>query len=159
MLVTLKGIGPATASLLLSTLNPQEIPFFSDELFLWALWGNKTGNRWDRKIKYSAKEYRELLAKVNQLRERLGASALDAEKVAYVLGKREIDLGCQSQEESVAEAEPEQFELKRRSSPDDTAPREELPAPKKQKVAPRSKAPAEEPRTSLRRSGRNKNTS
>ena len=83
-LVKLKGIGPATASLLLSTLDPKGTPFFSDELFRWACYEDKSGFRWDRKIKYSAKEYAELLEKVTGLRERLdGVSAVDVEKVAY----------------------------------------------------------------------------
>jgi hypothetical protein len=92
-LVKLKGIGPATAALLLSTNNPEEHPFFSDELFRWAFWDDAPGSRWDRKIKYSLKEYRDLVARVDELRDRIGKSALEAEKVAYVLGKRETSLG------------------------------------------------------------------
>lgn len=92
ILSKLKGIGPATAALLLSTNDPKSLPFFSDELFRWAFWEDKTGARWDRKIKYSAKEYRELKGKVDELRGRLGREAIEAEKVAYVLGKRDDDL-------------------------------------------------------------------
>jgi chromosome segregation ATPase len=62
------------------------------------LWQNKTGDRWDRKIKYSLKEYRELKAKIDELRDRLGRGAIEIEKVAYVLGKREVDLANQAQE-------------------------------------------------------------
>jgi hypothetical protein len=51
---------------LLSTSDPENIPFFSDELFRWAFWENKIGSGWDRKIKYSVKEYRELKAKVDE---------------------------------------------------------------------------------------------
>lgn len=91
-LTKLKGIGPATAALLLSTSDPEKLPFFSDELFRWAFWDPKSGSGWDRKIKYSAKEYRELKKKVDGLRDRLGKGAIEAEKVAYVLGKREVDL-------------------------------------------------------------------
>jgi hypothetical protein len=91
--VKLKGIGPATAALLLSTYEPEELPFFSDELFRWAFWKDAPGSRWDRKIKYSLKEYRDLVARVDELRDRLGKGALEAEKVAYVLGKRETPLG------------------------------------------------------------------
>jgi hypothetical protein len=98
ILTKLKGIGPATAALLLSTSSPEELPFFSDEIFRWALWQNKTGDRWDRKIKYSLKEYRELKAKIDELRDRLGRGAIEIEKVAYVLGKREVDLANQAQE-------------------------------------------------------------
>jgi hypothetical protein len=93
-LCKLRGIGPATGSLLLSTSSPDDVPFFSDELFRWVFWEAKPACGWDRKIKYSAKEYRELLAKVAELRERVGkkVSAMDLEKVAYVLGKREVYL-------------------------------------------------------------------
>lgn len=92
ILTKLKGIGPATAALLLSTSDPEKLPFFSDELFRWAFWDRKSGSGWDRKIKYSVKEYRELKEKVDGLRDRLGKGAIEAEKVAYVLGKREVDL-------------------------------------------------------------------
>lgn len=94
ILSKLRGIGPATAALLLSTSDPKSLPFFSDELFRWAFWEDKTGARWDRKIKYSVKEYRELKAKVDELRDRIGREAIQVEKVAYVLGKRETDLGA-----------------------------------------------------------------
>lgn len=87
-LTELKGIGPATASLMLSVLDPQKAPFFSDELFRWALFKSGRGNGWDRRIKYTAKEYAELYVKVEQLLKRLGVAAVDAEKVAYVLGKQ-----------------------------------------------------------------------
>ena len=89
----LKGIGPATASLLLSCYDPIRIPFFSDQLFRYALWQRTAGCGWDRKIKYSTSEYKEMFEKVQALRERLESesgqevSALTLEKVAYVLGK------------------------------------------------------------------------
>jgi hypothetical protein len=94
ILTKLKGIGPATAALLLSTSNPEELPFFSDEIFRWAFWQDKTGDRWDHKIKYSLKEYRELKGKIDELTDRIGRGAIEIEKVAYVLGKREVDLGA-----------------------------------------------------------------
>lgn len=115
----LKGIGPATAALLLSTNNPEEHPFFSDELFRWAFWSDAPGSRWDRKIKYSLKEYRDLLARVDELRDRIGKSALEAEKVAYVLGKRETSLGISMRSdedktatESIDEAPPKRTATK-----------------------------------------------
>jgi hypothetical protein len=103
ILTKLKGIGPATAALLLSTSNPEELPFFSDEIFRWAFWQNKTGDRWDRKIKYSLKEYRELKAKIDELRDRIGRGAIEIEKVAYVLGKREVDLVGQARQDADAD--------------------------------------------------------
>lgn len=92
ILTKLKGIGPATAALLLSTSDPEALPFFSDELFCWAFWENKSGSRWDRKIKYSLKEYKELVAKTDEMRKRISRSAIDIEKVAYVLGKEDTRL-------------------------------------------------------------------
>ena len=102
VLTKLKGIGPATAALLLSTSDPETLPFFSDELFRWAFWENKSGAGWDRKIKYSLKEYRELKEKVDGLRDRIGKGAIEAEKVAYVLGKREADLNTSQKSDRVS---------------------------------------------------------
>lgn len=102
VLTKLKGIGPATAALLLSTSEPETLPFFSDELFRWAFWENKSGAGWDRKIKYSLKEYRELKDKVDELRRRIGKGAIEAEKVAYVLGKREADLNTSQKSDRVS---------------------------------------------------------
>jgi hypothetical protein len=55
------------------------------------------GNGWDRKIKYSAKEYQELYRRVEMLRERLGKesektiTSVQVEMVAYVLGQRRVE--------------------------------------------------------------------
>ena len=93
-LSTLKGIGPATASLLLSVFDPVNIPFFSDECFRWIMWEDSgRGKGWDRPIKYDAKRYAELVQKVNEVRKRLeresGSTvyARDVERVAFILGK------------------------------------------------------------------------
>lgn len=77
-----KGIGPATASLLLSVHDPKRVPFFSDELFLWLCHKGKK-----MPMKYNAKEYAELVEKVKALVKRLGGDidASDVEKVAFVL--------------------------------------------------------------------------
>ncbi|KAK3670532.1 hypothetical protein LTR78_009636 [Recurvomyces mirabilis] len=87
-LCQLRGVGPATASLILSVQNETDIPFFSDELFRWAFW-NKSG--WEQKIKYTAKEYIELYTRVQEFRKRLDVPALSVEKVAYVLGKTAVE--------------------------------------------------------------------
>lgn len=99
-LISLRGIGPATASLLLSVHQPDALPFFSDELFRWTHWDAPAGGGWERKIKYNVSEYKEVMKSVEELRERLGVRAVDAEKVAYVLGKEmaNIDEGLQSEE-------------------------------------------------------------
>ena len=92
-LAELQGIGPATASLLLSVFDPENVPFFSDELFRWCFYQDTQGCGWEREIKYNIKEYVELYAKVNDFRNRFqkdynkAVSATDIERVAYVLGK------------------------------------------------------------------------
>jgi len=92
----LRGVGPATASLLLNTFDSEKVPFFSDELFRWVMFSEGKGNGWDRKIKYSAKEYQDLYRRVELLRERLGKesdktiTSVQVEMVAYVLGRRQI---------------------------------------------------------------------
>lgn len=96
----LKGVGPATASLLLSVANPESVPFFSDELFRWYMWdepGSPEG--WKRGIKYSVKEYEALFARVEELRKRLNIRAVDAEKVAWVLGKESVNVDADNEEE------------------------------------------------------------
>ncbi|KAI1267508.1 DUF1479-domain-containing protein [Xylariaceae sp. FL1019] len=76
----LKGIGPATASLLLSVHDPDRVIFFSDEAFWWLC-----SNGQKSPIKYNAKEYQQLIAAANEIIKRLGVGATDVEKVAYVL--------------------------------------------------------------------------
>ena len=93
VLCELKGIGPATASLLLSCHDPVKIPFFSDELYRYTLWGEAKHYGWDRKINYTAKSYRDLYEEVGvfqaQIRKKKGKTikAVDLEKVAYVIAK------------------------------------------------------------------------
>lgn len=89
----LRGVGPATASLFLSCYDPFKVPFFSDELFRYLHWSDTKGRGWDRKISYTMKEYKTMLAKTQALRDRLETEsgetvkAIDLEKMAYVLGK------------------------------------------------------------------------
>ncbi|KAM0250567.1 hypothetical protein ACHAP5_002097 [Fusarium lateritium] len=83
ILTKLRGIGPATASLLLAVHDASRVIFFADEAFWWLCCEGKQSS-----IKYTAKEYRELCSKVDALRSRLGVEASDVEKVAYVLMKQ-----------------------------------------------------------------------
>ncbi|KAL7783828.1 hypothetical protein V8C37DRAFT_396789 [Trichoderma ceciliae] len=83
LLSELKGVGPATASLLLSVHDPQNIIFFSDEAFYWLCCEGKKAP-----IKYNPKEYSALRTEADALAKRLGVSATDIEKVAYVLMKQ-----------------------------------------------------------------------
>ncbi|PNP46346.1 hypothetical protein TGAMA5MH_02382 [Trichoderma gamsii] len=82
-LAKLKGIGPATASLLLSVHDAQNAIFFSDEAFYWLCCGGKKAS-----IKYNIDEYAALNDEAQALVKRLDVSATDIEKVAYVLMKR-----------------------------------------------------------------------
>ena len=111
ILVGLRGVGPATASLLLSVLEPTEVPFFSDELFRWCAWDGdgKAGTGWQRKIKYNVKEYETVVQSVEKLRMRLrgglgekgdmSARAVDVERVAWVLGKAGKDVVDEEEED------------------------------------------------------------
>lgn len=78
----LKGIGPATASLLLSVHDPERVVFFSDEAFWWLCCEGKKSP-----IKYNAKEYQQLSAAADKIVKRLQVGATDIEKVAYVIMK------------------------------------------------------------------------
>lgn len=80
VLTRLKGIGPATASLLLAVHDPQNVVFFADEAFYWLC----NHGRRDH-IKYNDKEYKELHEKSQKLAKRLSVKAIDIERVAYVL--------------------------------------------------------------------------
>jgi hypothetical protein len=128
MLTQLKGIGPATASLVLSCIWPSEYPFFSDELFRWIHWnglnadgtnvGIKPGSGWTRPIGYKPDEYESLIAQCKSVQERLSGddeqlSFLDLEKVAYVLGKEKTQIqdGASPDTESSLPAESEESEI------------------------------------------------
>lgn len=84
LLSELKGVGPATASLLLSVHDPERVIFFSDEAFYWLCCEGKK-----EPIKYTPKEYLALRIEAEALANRLGVSAMDIEKVAYVLMKKQ----------------------------------------------------------------------
>lgn len=83
VLTKLRGIGPATASLLLAVLDPDDVPFFGDEVFYWLCCDGET-----LPIKYNAKEYKELNEHSKKLAKRLGVKAVEIERVAYVLMKQ-----------------------------------------------------------------------
>jgi hypothetical protein len=90
-LTTLTGVGPATATLLLSIGDPTHMPFFQDELFHWLCGGDGDAGAGagERKLKYSMKEYQELFEAVAAFRQRLadpGVTAEAVEKVGFVVG-------------------------------------------------------------------------
>lgn len=108
----LKGIGPATSSLLLSLHDPSSAPFFSDEFFRYVLW-NSAGSPggWNRKLKYDMKELTLFYRETEQLSKRLRQDGdktfhcIDVEKAAFVLGKEKLDLSTNTATDS-PESEP-----------------------------------------------------
>lgn len=97
-LCVLKGVGPATASLILSVAFPQSVPFFSDELYTWAVsMKGTTQKEFDVQVsgkqkislKYTEKEYVGLFKAVSGFRgkfaEARSVSAQDVEKAAFVI--------------------------------------------------------------------------
>ncbi|KAJ6260892.1 hypothetical protein Dda_3553 [Drechslerella dactyloides] len=94
VLTKLKGIGPATATAILSSVFPDTIPMFSDEAFRWIMMEdpNPSGG-WNRKIAYDAKEYAVFFKRVRRLCRRLSSENEDlvdadsVEKVGWVLGQ------------------------------------------------------------------------
>ncbi|KAK3943700.1 hypothetical protein QBC46DRAFT_306842 [Diplogelasinospora grovesii] len=80
ILTQLKGIGPATASLLLAVHDPENVIFFADEAFYWLCCGGSKAP-----IKYNLKEYTDLNTRAQAVAKRLGVKAVDVERVAFVL--------------------------------------------------------------------------
>ena len=91
----LRGVGPATATLLLSVYKPNSMPFLSDELWRWVCWDEKA--EWQKKIRYTFNEWAELCIAVNDLGKRIDAGALEVEKVAYVIGKFATTKGLETE--------------------------------------------------------------
>ncbi|RAL67895.1 hypothetical protein DID88_008620 [Monilinia fructigena] len=79
----LMGIGPATASLILSVYDPEHVTFFSDEVFKWLV------NDGEHKPtpKYSVVEFQKVHAAAKTLAARLRVNPLQIEKVAFVIIK------------------------------------------------------------------------
>ena len=78
----LSGVGPATASLVLSVCDAANMPFFEDEMFNWMC-----SDLAQAKLKYNKKEYSELVKCVWELRRRLRmkVTPVDIEKTSFVL--------------------------------------------------------------------------
>jgi hypothetical protein len=131
-LSALRGIGPATASLLLSVAYPDNLPFFSDELFRWICWDVQEG--WQKKIKYDIKEYKELWEGLRKLKSRLGGeiSTVDLERCAWVIGKVATDKKLQE----VVSENSEAWTVKMFSAKDEGKPAEGKKAVAEKKVKP-----------------------
>lgn len=108
----LRGVGPSTASLILSIGTildepKRQVPFYSDDVYFWLVLGDfpTAENELDKKspnkkpngeliAKYDLNEYRDLWRHTHELRARLNISVaesdrpvslVDIEKVAYVI--------------------------------------------------------------------------
>lgn len=118
----LKGIGPATASLLLSVHDPEHVIFFSDEAFYWLCCEGKKAP-----TKYNMKEYTELSAAAESITKRLQARATDVEKVAYVLMRQGAINATSTDEKDASLSE---------TRPAESEPSRPPKAPGKRKVEP-----------------------
>jgi hypothetical protein len=78
----LKGVGPATASLILAIHDPHSVTFFSDEVYRWLTADGKKVSP-----KYTAAEFSNIHASAKDLMDRLKVTPIEIEKVAYVLIK------------------------------------------------------------------------
>ncbi|KAK2627481.1 hypothetical protein QTJ16_003447 [Diplocarpon rosae] len=78
----LKGVGPATASLILAVHDPQNVVFFSDEVFRWL-----TADGKKVKIGYTTKEFETLSTAAKNFMARINCTPIELEKVAFVLVK------------------------------------------------------------------------
>ncbi|POS88256.1 hypothetical protein EPUL_000986 [Erysiphe pulchra] len=80
----LKGIGPAAASLLLSIHDPQNVVYFSDELYKFLCSNGKKVT-----LRYSFKEYNYLFKEAKDFMEKIKCTPIELEKAAYVLIKEQ----------------------------------------------------------------------
>lgn len=89
----LKGVGPATGTLVLSIYDPRHVPFFADEVFAWVVdrggnegWSDQRFEVKNLKLKYDRKEYAALWEGVSKVVKGVGeVTAQEIEKTAYVL--------------------------------------------------------------------------
>ena len=79
-LIKLKGVGPATASLILNVLDEDQVPFMSDELYAWM---STDGKQFKVKMKYDLKEYGVLWDAAQESKNDIKAGEL--ERLAFVL--------------------------------------------------------------------------
>lgn len=125
-LAPLRGVGTATASLVLSIATARdeyEVPFYSDDTFFWLCAeeypGSETGSKYkkpngDLNVKYNANEYRLLWDKAGELQRRLNGGIgegskdgegrvrlVDVERVAFVLRNYDVEGVCGGGEEGM----------------------------------------------------------
>ncbi len=142
VLTKLKGIGPATASLLLAVHDPGSVIFFADEAFYWLCCDGKKES-----AKYNTKEYKTLSGRAASLAKRLNVKAVDIERVAFVIVREHDDPG-------EAATKPSQSKSSQsKSTAPAKAPKKEKEQPEKRKISTRVDDDIKEP---LRRSKRGK---
>lgn len=120
ILTKLKGIGPATASLLLAVHDAENVIFFADEAFYWlCCGGSKTP------IKYNLNEYAELNERARALAKRLHVKAVDVERVAFVLMRESAEevptIATKPAPKPPADGKGKKQPAKRKTSVEDTA--------------------------------------
>ncbi|CAE6429502.1 unnamed protein product [Rhizoctonia solani] len=79
----LKGVGPATGSLLLSIYDDR-VPFMSNEAYIWVMYADQ-GTK-EKDIKYTEKGYLDYAVRIWELAEKTGTIPTELEQVAWVLG-------------------------------------------------------------------------
>ncbi|KAK4202490.1 hypothetical protein QBC40DRAFT_42692 [Triangularia verruculosa] len=146
ILTQLKGIGPATASLLLAVHAPDNIIFFADEAFYWLECNGTKGP-----IKYNKNEYTQLSLRAQVLAKRLGVKAVDVEKVAFVIMR---DEPTQVSGKAAATAEEQEKNEKRKTTTDKEG-KEGKPATK---TEPEAKSTRSKPPAKRKTSGDNADT-
>ena len=111
-LITLRGVGPATATYILAAFRPAEVPVFSDEAFRWIV----HDGAWSTKIKYDAKEYWEYFEGVGKLAKHLGVAVEEVEQVGFVLGKESGTTPGKAKEPSTKKTAPTKAPAKKEPS-------------------------------------------
>jgi len=76
----LKGVGQATASLLLAIHDPSNVVFFSDELYRWLCADGKKVS-----IKYTPQEFEDLFGKAKSFMSRIKCTPIELEMAAFVV--------------------------------------------------------------------------
>ncbi|CAK7228248.1 hypothetical protein SBRCBS47491_006841 [Sporothrix bragantina] len=154
VLSTMRGIGPATASLLAAVHFPKECIFFSDEAYAWLAGGSSHSPP----SKYNIKEYEDVARGMVQLLRRLPDEygAQDVEQVAYVLMYDKTAPLAGKSKEAAKEPAPAKA-LKK-----ETAPPAKLTAAKQSQESKKRKVPPTEAAVSssdsVRRSSRHKSS-
>ncbi|KAI0387574.1 kinase-like protein [Hypomontagnella monticulosa] len=88
ILTELKGVELSRASLLLSVVYPDTLPFFSKDIYRWIHWDEESG--WAQDFIWTPDKYEDTLQQVASLRKKYSvngaiARAVDVEKVVFVL--------------------------------------------------------------------------